>query len=73
MTKQERKAFPLRLSEDAIDELRTFAFYTDQSMNEVANEAIRAYFDGAGRAILRDAIQAKGRKDYARTLEKLAQ
>lgn len=73
-TTQERKvqALTLRLPPDVHDQLRTFAFYTRRSVNELMTELAREFLTGRGRDELMAAVADRGRAEHREALDKLA-
>lgn len=72
MARQDPQAVTLRLSQDEYEALRTFAFVTDSSINEVARRALREFLVTKGREEEFDVLLKKARLQYRVALDKLA-
>jgi hypothetical protein len=72
MARQDLQAVTLRLSQDEYEALRTFAFVTDTSINEVARRALREFLVTKGREEEFDVLLKKARSQYRVALDKLA-
>lgn len=68
----EPQAVTLRLSKEEYEALRTFAFVTSSSINEVARRALRDFLVAKGRSEEFDALLKKARTQYRVALDKLA-
>jgi len=66
------QAVTVRMSKDEYEALRTFAFVTDSSINEVARRALREFLVTQGRGEEFDALLKKARTQYRVALDKLA-
>lgn len=66
------QAVTLRLSKEEYEALRTFAFVTESSINEVARRALRDFLAAQGRREEFDALLKKARTQYRVALDKLA-
>lgn len=67
-----REHFALRLTEEEMIALRTFATVTNTSMNDVIRRALREFLSGDARREEFQAILQDARERYAVALEKLA-
>lgn len=72
MAPKEPQVVTLRLSRPEYEALRTFAFVTGASINEVARRALRDFLVAQGRREEFDALLAKAHKQYRVALDKLA-
>lgn len=72
MAARESQAVTVRLSQDEYEALRTFAFVTGASINEVARRALREFLVAQGRGEEFDALLKKARTQYRVALDKLA-
>jgi hypothetical protein len=68
----ETKQLPLRLPKPTYDALKTTAFFTERSMNDIVTVALQQYLDTEGRAALLAASVQKARTRYRDVLDKLA-
>ena len=67
-----KEVLTLRLPGDVLEALRTYAFFTRRSMNEVVNGLVMDFLAGPGRLELTEAISERARSDYRIALDKLA-
>ncbi|MGH7369666.1 MAG: DNA-binding protein [Candidatus Methylomirabilaceae bacterium] len=72
MTSKESQAVTVRLSRDEYEALRTFAFVTESSINEVARRALREFLVTQGRREDFDSLLKKARIQYRVALDRLA-
>lgn len=68
----ETKQLPLRLPKQTYDALKTAAFFTERSMNEIVTAALEQYLDTEGRTALLAASVKKTRTRYRDVLDRLA-
>lgn len=72
MAPKDSQAVTVRLSIDEYEALRTFAFVTESSINEIARRALREFLVAQGRREEFDALLKKARTQYRVALGKLA-
>lgn len=72
MTSKQSQAVTVRVSKHEYEALRTFAFVTESSINEVARRALREFLVAQGRGEEFDALLKKARTQYRVALDKLA-
>lgn len=72
MASKKSQAVTVRLSKDEYEALRTFAFVTETSINEVARRALREFLVTQGRRDEFDSLLKKARTQYRVALDKLA-
>jgi hypothetical protein len=70
--KADTQAVTLRVPRDVYEAMRTHAFATDTTINEMATRAIYNYLIEDGREQEVDAFLEKARKQYRGALDKLA-
>ena len=71
-TTAKKEHFALRLTEEEMTALRTFATVTNTSMNDVIRRAIREFLSGDARREEFQAILQDAQERYSVALEKLA-
>jgi hypothetical protein len=71
-TTAKKENFALRLTEEEMTALRTFATVTNTSMNDVIRRAIREFLSGDARREVFQAILRDAQERYSVALEKLA-
>jgi hypothetical protein len=68
---RERVQLPVRLPAEDYEALKAYAYFCDQSMNEVVGAAVREFLSGPGRQEQMKAMLARVQSDYRLTLDKL--
>lgn len=70
-TQQEARQVLVRMPDDEHEALRTYAFVTDRTVNDVVRHAVREFITGEGRREEIDAIVQRIRKARRGALDKL--
>jgi NRPS condensation-like uncharacterized protein len=72
MATSETQVLTVRMPKDEHEALRSYAFATGASMNDIVLRAIREFLASSGRREEFDALLTKARKQYRLALDKLA-
>ncbi len=67
-----RNVLTVRIPAELHEELRTYGFFTHQSINDVVVDLIRDYLEGAGREEIARGMTDRAKKMYGKALDKLA-
>ena len=70
---EDAQAMTIRLPRDEYEAVRTYAFVTKKTINEVVRMAVLDYLAGSGRQKQMDAIIARIQKSRRVALDKLAE
>jgi len=68
----DRNVLTIRLPAELHEELRTYKYFADRSINDVVVELIRDFMNGAGRKEIARGMTERARSMYGEALEKLA-
>jgi hypothetical protein len=69
----DRKTFLVRLPAEMHKDLKTYAFFTGTSVNEVVVKLISEHLDGPGRQVIERALTDRAKAIYGDALDKLAE
>jgi hypothetical protein len=70
---KERKTIPVRLPADMHQELKTLAFFTGRSINDIITGLVAEHLAGPGRQLIEHGMTMRARTNYKDALDKLAE